>query len=96
MTNFFFFLPVVSLSLHKTSTQRELCAVLEGFFVALHPDTKKIFKWWQKLELRWVHSAPLLPVTTIGKSMKTSIEKTDCLTPPGLGPIQDARPLSPL
>lgn len=63
--------------------------------MALHPDTKKIFKWWQKLELRWVHSAPLLPVTTVGKSMKTSMEP-DCLTPPGVGPLQAAGPLSAL
>lgn len=38
----------------------------------------------RRLELRWAHSAPLLPVTTIGKSMKTCME-TDCLStvPPG-------------
>lgn len=53
-----------------------------AYFVALHPDNKKIFKWWQKLELRWVHSATLCPLTSIEKPMTTSMQ-TDCLTPPG-------------
>lgn len=98
MTNRYnFLLPVVSLSLHNAGTERELCAVLGCSFVALHPDTKKIFKWWQKLELRWVWvcTAPHLSVTTVEKSMKTSME-TDCLSPPRVGPLQAPGPLSPL
>lgn len=48
MTNSYIFCYLWFLCPCTIPAQRELCAVLEGFFVALCPDTKKIFKWWQK------------------------------------------------
>ena len=41
---------------------RQMCAVLEGFIsVALHPDTKKTFKWCQKAGVKGYMFCPSSP-----------------------------------